>query len=228
VSPEAPTYSHYLCSYRPLTESTAGREAIRIHRLPPFIDGSCRREPDFEARVPSISALCRGRNFAPRLCPGDRIAYISRKGKYAGGSGWCLVALLTVEQRFKSHQEAAKWYAAQGYDLPSNCMVPGNQPQTFDRTNQNPPVNGEQDPTRVVCLWDAAYARRARRYSVFLACRADFLELWHPPVLRHADMISVFHRVPGTQYPITPSAISQSGDDANASDQDLNRSDQAR
>jgi hypothetical protein len=62
-------------------------------------------------------------------------------------------------------------------------------------------VNAEDNPTRAVRLWDAGYARRARDYSVFLACHADFLELWHPPVLRHADMISVFCRVPGTQNP---------------------------
>jgi hypothetical protein len=91
--------------------------------------------------------------------------------------------------------------------LPSNRMVRGNEPQTYDRTNRNPPsevkarVNGEDDPTLAVRLWDAAYAYRARHCRVFLACRADFLELWHPPVLRHADMISVFNRVPGTQNP---------------------------
>ena len=217
MSSENRTSSRYLCSYRPLTENPAGREAIRIHRLPPFIDGSCRREPDFEARVPSISALCRGRNFAPRLWPGDRIAYISRKGKYASGDGRCLVALLTVEHRFKCHQEAANWYAQQGYDLPSNCMVPGNPPQTYDRTNGNPPsevksrVNAEKDPTQAVRLWDAGYAYRARHYSVFLACRADFLELWHPPVLRHEDMISVFCRVPGLQNTpkMTPDAFAR-------------------
>jgi len=77
MSPEKRTSSHYLCTYHPLTENLAGRAAICNHGLPPFIDGSCRREPDFQARVPSISALCRGRNFAPRLWPGDCIAYIS-------------------------------------------------------------------------------------------------------------------------------------------------------
>jgi hypothetical protein len=151
--------------------------------------------------------LCRGRNFAPRLCPGDRIAYISRKGEYAGGSGWCLVALLTVEQRFKSHQEAANLVRSTRLRIAKYCMVSNNQPQTYDRTNKNPPsnkkarVSAEDNPTRAVRLWDAGYARRARDYSVFLTCHADFLELWHPPVLRHADMISVFCRVPGTQNP---------------------------
>jgi hypothetical protein len=86
-------------------------------------------------------------------------------------------------------------------------MVRGNEPQTYDRTNRNPPspvkarVDAEKDPTQAVRLWDLGYASRARHYSVFLACRADFLELKRPRVLRHADMISVFCRVPGTQNP---------------------------
>jgi len=54
---------------------------------------------------------------------------------------------------------------------------------------------------QAVRLWDAGYASRARLCSVFLACHADFLELWQPSVLRHADMISIFCRVPGAETP---------------------------
>jgi hypothetical protein len=123
--------SHYYCTYRPLVKNAAGGVAIRVHGLPPFIDGSFRREPDFEAGAPSISALCRGKNFAPRLGPGDRVAYVSVKGTYAGEVGWALVALLTVEQRFESHGAAANWYTAQGFGVPSNCIVPSNEPQSI-------------------------------------------------------------------------------------------------
>jgi hypothetical protein len=201
------TISHYLCSYRPLAASAAGRMAALAHGLPPFIDGSCRREPDLQAAAPSISALCRRSIFAPRIWPGDRVAYISAKGRYAGDACWCLVALLRVELRFESHVAAAKWYLSNGHDLPSNCMVPGNEPQKYDRTNRHPPpevrarVNAEIDPTRTVRLWDATYAPRARDYGAFLACRSDFLELWHPPLLRHSDMMAFFNRIPGTQNP---------------------------
>jgi hypothetical protein len=197
----------YYCTFRPLVKNAAGRELIRIHRLPPFIDGSCRREPDFQARAPSISALCRGRNFAPRLRPGDRVAYASVKGIYAGNIGWALVALLTVEQRFECHEEAAGWYATQGYDLPSNCMVQGNNPQAYDRTNQDPPqavrthVKTDTNPSVVVRLWDSGYAGRARDCGVFLACRADFLELWCPRILRCSEIKSVFGKIPVTQTP---------------------------
>jgi hypothetical protein len=182
--------------------------AALAHGLPPFVDGSCRREPDLQAAAPSISALCRRSKFAPRLCCGDRVAYITAKGRYAGDVGWCLVALLKVEQRFESHAEAAKWYLSRGFDLPSNCIVPDNEPQTYDRTNRHPPYevraripDPEAAPKRTVCLWDATYARRARDCGVFLACRSDFLDLWHPPLLRHSDMMAFFNRIPGTQNP---------------------------
>ena len=49
--------AHYLCSYKPLRYTSAGRNAIAKTDLPPFIDGSCRREPDFQAQAPSISAI---------------------------------------------------------------------------------------------------------------------------------------------------------------------------
>lgn len=204
--------AHFLCSYRPLAASATGRAAACAHGLPLFIDSSCRREPDFQATAPSITALCRGSRFAPRLWPGDRVAYVSVKGRYAGEVGWCLVALLTVERRFDSHQAASTWYVAQGYQLPSNCIVAGNEPQTFDRTNRHPPrkvmarVNPKTDPSGIVRLWDWTYASRARACGVFLACRTDFLELLRPPLLRGADMISIFGRIPGTQNPpkVTP------------------------
>ncbi|HUC70587.1 MAG TPA: hypothetical protein VMS01_05290 [Stellaceae bacterium] len=132
---------------------------------------------------------------------------MTRKGRYAGGPGWCLVALLTARERFASHQEAATWYKAQGYDLPGNCMVSGNQPQSYDRTNKDPSkevkarMTAENDPLQAVRRWDSGYSVRARRCGVFLACHADYLQLCDPPILRRADMISVFCRLPGTQNP---------------------------
>jgi len=39
--------STYLVTYRPLIGKRAGRDAIKEYNLPPHIDGSCRREPDF-------------------------------------------------------------------------------------------------------------------------------------------------------------------------------------
>src|SRR5207249_3505388 len=104
---------------------------------------------------------CRSTRFAPRLSVGDRIAYITGKGRYGGDFGWCLVARLRVVQRFDSHEKAAAWYRAHGHALPSNCMVPENPPVAYELTNQHPPsdvvarLREEPDPVRAVRLWDA-------------------------------------------------------------------------
>lgn len=199
--------SHFLCSFRPLRNNEAGRAAMKSGNLPPFIDGSCRREPDLEATAPSISALCRAGKFAPRLHEGDNVAYITGQAPYEGLPGWALAALLRVIKRFESHEAAAEWYRGQGYTLPSNCIVPGNLPQPYHLTNRRlscevlEGIDPEADPQRTVGLWDATYARRARDCGVFLACQADFLELSRPPVLRRTDLLRIFGRVPGTQTP---------------------------
>jgi hypothetical protein len=154
--------SHWRCflaTYRPLVRSANGRRAIREHALPPFIDGSCRREPDFESTFPSITATCRGENFAPRLQVGDRVAYLTVRGRYLrdNENGWRLVAVLRIVHRFTSHAEAATWYEQHGKPLPSNCFVEKNPPKPLELTNGDPPKEvkqrGESDPVRVVRLW---------------------------------------------------------------------------
>jgi len=199
----------FLATYRPLVRSSSGRQAIRIYSLQPFIDGSCRREPDFESPFPSITATCRGGNFAPRLRDRDRIAYLTVKGQYLDDAepGWRLVAVLRVVQRFASHDEAAGWYRQQARPLPSNCLVDANPPKPFELTNGDPPkevkerMAGECDPVRAVRLWDATYRQRVAKWPVFLATRADFIELNHPPRLGEAQMRKIFGQVPSTLNP---------------------------
>lgn len=72
----------FLATYRPLCGTRAGREAVAQYGIAPFVDGSCRREPDFENDRPSITALCRGSMFAPRLQKDHRIAYVTKRGNY--------------------------------------------------------------------------------------------------------------------------------------------------
>jgi len=95
----------FLATYRPLCRTAQGRRAITKYSLPPYVDGSCRREPDLEAHFPTITALCRGRMFAPRLYEGDRVAYVTKQGRYGlrASLHWRLTALLLVEHRFESH-----------------------------------------------------------------------------------------------------------------------------
>jgi hypothetical protein len=200
----------FLATYRPLVKNPAGREAIRQHALSPFIDGSCRREPDFESRFPSITATCRAGNFAPRLWVGDRIAYVTVKGRYLGARefGWHLVAVLRVIQRFGSHNDAAAWYRRQNQPLPSNCFVHGNPPRLFEFTNGDPPkeikdqVGAMIDFKRAVRLWDMSYRRRIAKWPVFLATEAEFIELNRPPQLREVQMREIFGgRIPSTLNP---------------------------
>jgi len=51
----------FLATYRPISASWRGRNAVTRYGIPPYVDASCRREPDFESPLPSISALCRVR-----------------------------------------------------------------------------------------------------------------------------------------------------------------------
>ncbi len=199
----------FLATYHPLVESRCGRQAIRQHALPPFIDASCRREPDFESPFPSISATCHAGSFAPRLQVGDRIAYLTVKGRFIGDleRGWRIVAVLRVIQRFESHSEAAVWYRRQNQLPPSNCMVAGNPPKPFELTNGHLPkkvkerLAAERDFVRAVRLWDATYRRRVDKWPVFLATEAEFIKLSHPPQLCTADMLAIFGRIRGTQNP---------------------------
>src|SRR5437870_5562047 len=133
---------YYLNSFRPLCHTKAGRLAIERHRLPYFIDASCRREPDFQAAFPSITAICRGRMFAPRLKEGDAVAYLTVKSQYPSEQfqHWRLIALLRVIHRCDSHREAAAWYQERALPLPSNCLVEGNNCLPFELTaGPNPP-----------------------------------------------------------------------------------------
>jgi hypothetical protein len=186
----------YLNSYRPLVHNRAGRTAVQKYGIPPFVDASCRREPDFEAEFPSITALCRFRHFAPRLHEKDVAVYLTVKRQYSGCSEqhWRLTALLQVIKRFENHERAAEWYRSAGLPLPSNCMVEGNAPVALDRTDRFHPS---------LDSWDRLYRNKARRCSVFLACRSLFRELNNPPVVTEAIMVRSFGYTPATRTPPT-------------------------
>jgi hypothetical protein len=206
----------FLSTYKPLVRTAAGRQAIRLHGLPPFVDGSCRREPDLESSFPSITAICHCGHFAPRLDVGNRVAYLTVKGAYEDDkdTGWRVVAFLEVIERCESHEDAARWYCDRGLPLPSNCLVPGNQPLALDRTSRGPrsaqcarcdawrPARGCgggcDDDRRA---YEAKCRRRARKWPVFLITQARFLDLVDPPQVTERDLQSIFGGVPGTQTP---------------------------
>ena len=119
-----------LNTYWPLCSTKFGIDACQIFGLLPFVDGSCRREPDFESRFPSISALCRGRAFAPRLKVGDKVIYLTVKGNYLGEKipHYRMVAVLEVLVKCETHTIASQWYIEQNIATPSNCLIPNNPP----------------------------------------------------------------------------------------------------
>jgi hypothetical protein len=99
------------------------------------------------------------------------------------------------------------WYLQQGCSIPSNCLVDGNPPQPYELTNGNPPakikerIRSESDFAHAIRCWERLYRQRVKKWPVFLATEAEFLELTDPPRLRGAAIREVFGRVPRTLNP---------------------------
>src|ERR1035437_3942258 len=116
-----------LISYKPLCCNNIGLNAIKTCQYPPFVDHSCRREPDFQNQLPTITSLCRAGKFAPYLKVNDIVIVMTKQSHY-------LVAILQVIQVFQNHQQGYNWYLNNNLTIPGNCMIQGNLPLDFDRT----------------------------------------------------------------------------------------------
>ncbi len=197
--------SAYLVSFRPLAISKIGRSVASEYQLPLYIDSSCRREPDLQSEYPSISAICRGGRFAPRLQVGDHVLYITVKSSFGENAlrHRKAVAHLEVIERFETHQQAAAWYKSKNLPLPSNCFVSGNLPIDYGRTGQSykKTTCSTFSKDKLLGCWDDELKSRAKKHGVFLVCRSIWQELSNPPALSDEDFIKVFNRVPGTQNP---------------------------
>lgn len=175
----------YLAKYRPLNSTSEGQRATTQFDILPYVDGSCRREPDFECEFPSISALCRGKLFAPHLKEGDEVVYITTKNRYGEAfRHWRIVARLKIFKRFNTHPAAAAWYRKNADKLPSNCMVSGNPPLPLAHTSRStssctPGCGG----AAMLKQWNEHYQRRADTIQFFLACKTVWKELNSPAIL---------------------------------------------
>jgi len=192
----------YLNSYKPLALTAVGRAASQRFNIPPFVDGSIRREPDLEHEYPAITCLCRADKFAPRLIEDDLVAYMTTKRRFGRSSAHRrLTAVLRVIEVVDSHADGAEWYRQRRLSLPNNCMIPGNRAKPLQRSHQHSPVlacGGESG-----CgLWDRRYRIRARRWGSFAICERLWAELsWDAPVIEDDDFIAAFDSVPGTRNP---------------------------
>jgi hypothetical protein len=181
-----PRMSIYLAKYRPLNSTPQGQRAVVRFNIPPFVDGSCRREPDFECEFPSVTTLCRGSLFAPHLKKGDEIVYITTKDRYGEEFWhWRIVARLKIIKRFDSHSDAAAWYRGKVGRVPSNCMVVGNPPLPLDHTSRGASNCAPDCGSAAATLkqWNEHYQKRADEIPVFLACKAVWKELVCPKIL---------------------------------------------
>ena len=194
---------YFLNSYKPLCYFKEGRTAIKEFGFPPFIDASCRREPDFQSKFPSISALCRIEKFVPRLDVGNSIVYMTTQGKYKPENflHWRLTAILKVLHRFESHREAADWYQENSLPLPSNCIVPQNPCLPYQKTGGAKDLRYVFPIEKRLKKWDGEYKRRMRICGIFIVCQAEFLELYNPPILTREKLRQIFDGIPGTQNP---------------------------
>jgi hypothetical protein len=186
--------SIHLVKFGPLASTKEGQAASARFNIPPYVDGSCRREPDFESRFPSISALCRAELFVPRLEVGDDVVYITLKSEYGTAfRHWRIVARLKVFKRFESHPDAASWYRGEGMSLPSNCMVPGNEPMALERTSrgQSACAPGCGSPTASLKEWNDRYQDRANRIPVFFVCKTVWMNLTDPSILTDSAAIRI-------------------------------------
>jgi hypothetical protein len=194
--------SLYLNTFAPLAMLRHGREAASKHGLPPFIDGSIRREPDFQHERPAITCLCRAGKFVPRLRVGDHVAYMTKKAVYSDRvPSRRLVAVLRVDEIVADHKALAAWYRRKRLPLPSNCMVPGNPHQPLNKSHRAT-VYSRCGDGECATKWDAQYEARARKHPVAVICTTLHLWLdWDAPVIHDSDLRNVFGRVPATENP---------------------------
>jgi hypothetical protein len=96
--------------------------------------------------------------------------------------GRMLVAILELNQVFGSHAIAGAWYQANGFQRPSNCIVPGNDPVPIHMTN--PKMTTGTANFTDSRVWDrAVYVPRARQCVRCFSSSAVYLNLRFPPTV---------------------------------------------
>ncbi|WP_426671472.1 hypothetical protein ACPPVU_09560 [Mucilaginibacter sp. McL0603] len=196
--------SVYFTSFYPLRCTKSGLEAVEKYSFPEYIDGSCRREPDFQNDHPCITGLCRP-GFSKKLQKGDKIIYTTNK---MGVGTRKLVAILEVERIIEGHRDAADWYIEHDYSLPNNLMVQENKPYPLEQTHKMGGWNNWVDDSGSLSGWDNGYIKRSTESSIVAICHiwGNHKYLENPPEMTNEDLDKIFKRIPGTRTPpkLTP------------------------
>lgn len=195
----------FLTSFTPLAYNKKGLAAAAKYNLPLYIDGSCRREPDFENPKPAITQLCRPTKLVTRLNKDDLIIYITKLGKYGTPTAdWKLIAILKVIDVVADHQAALNFYTQQNIPISQNIICSQTTPFPLDKTHElcGFDTNG-LTPQRIISKWDALYSWRAKKYPAVAITEVleGVLHLNNPPIINHQMMKTIFGRIPGTQNP---------------------------
>ncbi len=195
----------YLNSYIPLIAYKERHSDIERLRIPPYVDASCRREPDFESKYPAITALCRLDRLVKRLQAGDKVVYRTNKGRYDDypEQHWRVVAGLEVIAKFDNHQDGKKWYMERKLPLPANCMVAGNPPKG---ESESTPLKRTKGNHASIREWDKHYRVRSISCGLMAVCWIHWVNLWDPPIWTDADEWRTFGEMKYTLYPPTITA----------------------
>ncbi len=166
----------YLNSFYPLSCNTKGKKAIRQFGLPKYIDGSCRREPDFESQFPCITALCRPK-FSQKLKKGDIVIYVTNK---KGIGSRKIIAVLEVINIFENHENAANWYKENNLPIPNNLIVDETIPFELEKTHQKMGWEACIAQANSLEKWNEGYKNRAKKHPKVAQCQFLYCELNNP------------------------------------------------
>lgn len=195
----------FLNSFIPLAYNKFGRASAVNNNLPLFIDGSCRREPDFQNPLPAITQLCRPKKLVTRLNVGDLVIYITKLGNYGNPPAhWNFIGILEVVDFAQNHNQAEAYYLTNNIPVSQNIICNSTVPFPLNMTHG---LSGfphrNLSPQKVINLWNNGYIGRANNHpkAAITCVLENTLNLNNPPVITHAMMNNIFGRVPGTQNP---------------------------
>jgi len=101
--------------------------------------------------------------------------------------------------------------------IPSNCMIPTNGPQPFDKTIskftnkkdiehflEKEDIQQETIGQRIINSWDREYQEESERWPTFIVTKPKFnaiAEGIEPPIITEADFLRIMGKIPNTRTP---------------------------